>query len=144
VALLRYDDGAQRVANYYLTSSGSDYLFIVPSGSYGIVAFGDSNNNQRYDPGESLSSAAPFPVKIASGARLTLDQLNLREGLRPEFEYKKLAESGAQALASRKTSFGELASLEEPEFDRSHAHQGLWEPYRSLMEVKSGLFFLSN
>lgn len=142
VALVRYDGDAQTIANYYFTSSGSDYLFLVPPGSYGIIAFGDTNNNQSYDPGELLSNTAPFPVEVTSGEQLTLDQLNLRGGLKPGFEYKELAQSAAKALSSRKTHFGEIASLEETDFDRTHALQGLWEPYRSLMQVKSGLFFL--
>jgi hypothetical protein len=128
-----------RVVDYVLLHGASaPWAFLVPGGTYRVVAFEDASGDVEYQSDERVGPWDGFaPFTISPGA--SRDDLALRivdPAPRGEVMPTVVGPTGA----ARSLYIGDVLPLDDPRFGRANGLVGMNEPQRFMMEIGAGLF----
>ena len=134
--------------------SGFWYLRVAP-GCYGVGAFADSNRDYSYDDEPVAAAVAKAdrlmelgPGDRREGIELVIDpDARLQEAFNPvavQLRNSGFRSHKEQLLVSLAEVMveGEVAELSDPRFGPESGRLGYFEVYRSLWEVRPGIYFL--
>jgi pimeloyl-ACP methyl ester carboxylesterase len=157
VGLVRHTGGALeerenwRLVDHFVLESSGRWMFRAGPGTYGLVAFEDTNADGVYQPGEPFLPINPRQLVICDGGdtHRNVALVLLVEGrsrLEGEIDFMKFqARSGRAQLQQSlgaATAYGVLAALDDPRFSAEHAKNSLWKPYDFIFDVGPGVYFL--
>jgi len=128
-----------RVVDYVLVHGASaPWAFLVPSGTYRVVAFEDASGDVEYQSDERVGPWDGFAAfTIAPGA--SRDDLALRIA-EPAPGREVMPTVLGPSGAARSLYVGDVRELEDPRFGRENGLLGMNEPQRFMEEVGAGLF----
>jgi pimeloyl-ACP methyl ester carboxylesterase len=139
------------LVDHFVLETAGRWLFYVPPGTYGLLAFEDSDADGIYQPGESfLNIDAQRLLTCRSGDRKTDVALVIPTQGRPRLEQDinfmtfQARSTGDQFQASLglATAYGEVVTLDDPRFREEQATNSLWRPYDFIFDVHPGVYFL--
>jgi uncharacterized alpha/beta hydrolase family protein len=135
VVLYTEENGtAKPVMIDYLPRGVGIYHILVPGGNYRLLAFEDTHRNSNYDPGEpiALLPGEPQNARADQGGN-TSDHLVIGDA--SGVDVPPIFGQRFSELVARLTgSIGEVTTLDDPRFDDSVVHEGVYQPlefYRS-------------
>lgn len=143
--------------DYTSINSLGVFGFFVPDDNHQyLLAYSDSNQNDRYDPGKdaawihSSESGKPIPIWIDPETRRgsavgklsksTILPSGLVESIR-EFKGARTADEAARGLKIPIT-LGTIANLDDPKFSAERGSRGIWEPASFPLQSGIGIYFL--
>jgi pimeloyl-ACP methyl ester carboxylesterase len=126
-------------------------MFYANPGTYGLVAFEDSNADSVYQPGEPFLTVdlqrlltcrsgdrkADLALGIPTQGRSRLDRdINFMT-----FQARTASDQLQMSLGLA-TAYGEVVTLDDPRFREEQATNSLWRPYDFIFDVHPGVYFL--
>ena len=157
-AVVEWDRGRGKVLSADRARAGSLGLFaffVKSPRNQHVMAFADTNGNQRYDSGEpawihsdAAGSAVPAdfdPVtrRVRLSGRLSIGVVPPPEMMAAgnEFRSERTVEEAATGWAIP-IALGDIADLDDPRFSAVRGEQGLWQPASFPRETGVGIYFL--
>ena len=143
--------GNWTLADHFVLESEGPWMFLTLPGTYGLVAFDDSNSDGVYQTGEPflrleqgralqcasngrmLDLALVIPAK--GSARLT-GQIDFMT-----FEARSLSDQQKVSLGQL-TVYGKVTTIDDPKFSDDLAVDSLWRPFDFILNVGAGVYFL--
>jgi hypothetical protein len=135
----RSPGGPLHVIDYVLVHGEREsWAFLVPPGTYRVVAFEDANGDVQYQADERVTSWSGFEaLTVEPGASREGLALRIVDGLPPgEVAPSVVGPTGAE----RSLYVGNVLPLSDPRFARENGVMGMEEPQRFMVEVGAGLF----
>jgi pimeloyl-ACP methyl ester carboxylesterase len=133
------------LATYYLRYRSGPFHFLVPPGSYHLVAYEDRNGSMQYEDGEPgyyVGDREP-PLALAPGATRDLGSVTLTVAKRDVAELKEAAARDLKAsLELSRFHRGSLLKWEDPRFTIEAGREGMWTPLQAFTTHGAGLFML--
>ena len=157
VGLVRHTGGAVEevrnwvLADHFVLESAGRWMFRTSPGTYGLVAYVDSNADGLYQPGEPLLAVdTQRLLSCKSGERKTDVALVVPTRGRSRVEgtidfmafQARTAIEQMQASLGLLTAYGEIVTLDDPRFSEERAAASLWRPYDFMFEAHPGVYFL--
>ncbi|HSN04075.1 MAG TPA: alpha/beta hydrolase [Nitrospira sp.] len=139
------------LVDHFVLESAGRWMFHANLGTYGLVAFEDSNADSVYQPGEPFLTVDQQRLLICrSGDRKTDLALVIPTEGRSRMDgdinfmtfQARTASDQLQASLGFATAYGEVASLDDPRFREEQATNSLWRPYDFIFDVHPGVYFL--
>lgn len=142
VAAWREADPATPTHRTLLHAAGG-YELIVPAGSYRLFAFGDTNGNGAYDPGEPAGEYPAAEAVAASGSGV-MSLLDFAIGPGAPLRADTAAHAAAWPPYAQRhsTRAGAIANLDAPAFSAAHGETGYWAPMAYFRETGGNIYFL--
>ncbi|MDN3517031.1 alpha/beta hydrolase [Aquisalimonas lutea] len=136
--------------DYVITAGRSEWFFALEPGTYGLLAFRDTDGDRRLGEHEAFTYV---------GGRESVDcpESTHREGLglmvgaeperggwnTPDLPVLDRESSGATSVSlGQLTTFGDVVSLDDPRFAADVARGSLWRPVDFLLAGHAGVYFL--
>lgn len=150
VVLVRRDAGETRIVDHFVLEKPGRWAFRATAGDYALAAFEDVDGDLHYDPGEpALYPSADDFFALAEGERRTDVALRVPKddrtptGARVDIEALQARAPVGQlgVTLGAMTVAGEVASLDDPRFDRANGTKGLWSPVDFVVDVRPGIYF---
>jgi len=125
-----------------LSGDGNFRLLVDRNGGW-LFAFVDANQDLKFQPGEEYGWYNGGEPLGATGSDQSM-KVNIRigDGAGPPPPAAIVNRSLADVVNFRQISVGQVAALDEERFSPESAEQGMWQPYKSLMDGYAGLFML--
>lgn len=143
--------GGWEIADHFVTEGPGSWGFLTSPGTYGLVAFEDSNADFIYQPGEpflrvdekALISCDAGGRKTGVTLRVPTDGQARVDGA-VDVTRLQVRTAGDQLSVSlgAVTAAGEEVSLDDPRFSKERADDGLWRPFDFLFVAHPGVYFL--
>lgn len=136
--------------DYVVTAGRSEWFFALEPGTYGLVAFRDTDGDRRLSGDEAFTySGARESIECPEsthheGVGLTVGADAARE--RPRIPKLPVLDRESFAATSvslgQLTTFGDIVSLNDPRFAGDVARGSLWRPVDFLLAGHAGVYFL--
>jgi len=112
-------------------------------GEYCVFAFEDRNRDFIHQKEEPASFCQPDrKLTLSAGQQVEGLRISLAEDSRTELDSAVDLSSPAAAITldNVTVSFGETTNIDDPRFTQANASMGLWEPWRFLQQVGTGIY----
>ena len=145
VALYNQQEETPVLQSYWIAYNSGEFRFLVPSGTYYLLAYEDKNEDAAFQSDERVGwYGDPSPLTLAAGSvsEGLLLKLQTPSAAQAEFSqlYAPLITTVAMEVPNR--HIGTVASLSDSRFGSEYAGKGVWEPVKYLEEPGAGIFFL--
>ena len=139
------------LVDHFVLEAAGRWMFRANAGTYGFVAFEDSNADSIYQPGEPfLILDTQRLLTCRGGDRKNDVALVIPTQGRPHLEgdinfdtlQARTASDQFQASLGLNTAYGEVVTLDDPRFREEQATNSLWRPYDFVFDVHPGVYFL--
>jgi len=139
------------LADHFVLEGEGRWMFRAQKGTYGLLAFEDTNTDHVYQPGEPFLPVEPQRLfSCSSGERKTDMTLIIptqgRSALEQNIDFMtfpaRTPADQLQASLGLLTAYGEVVTLEDPRFSEETATNSLWRPYDFVFDVHPGVYFL--
>jgi pimeloyl-ACP methyl ester carboxylesterase len=139
------------LVDHFVLESPGRWMFRAGPGTYGLVAFKDSNADGVYQPGEPFLAVNMSQLLNCDSGHPNLDAALVipvegRSRLEGEINFMKFQARSASAQLQQSlgaaTAYGVVTTLEDPRFREEHATNSLWRPYDFIFDVGPGVYFL--
>ena len=139
------------LVDHFVLEAEGRWMFYANPGTYGLVAFEDSNADSVYQPGEPFLTVdlqrlltcrsgdrkADLALVIPTEGRSRLDRdINFMT-----FQGRTASDQLQMSLGLA-TAYGEVVTLDDPRFREEQATNSLWRPYDFIFDVHPGVYFL--
>jgi pimeloyl-ACP methyl ester carboxylesterase len=157
VGLVRHTHGSvtelenYRLFDHFVVEGGGLWFFKVSPGRYGLAAFGDSNADLIYQPGEPFLRVDPQRlIDCASGEDKRDIALVIPQDGKPrvageiaitELQARTVHDQFAASLGLL-TAEGAITTLDDSRFGLKNAAAGLWAPFDFVFTFQPGIYFL--
>jgi pimeloyl-ACP methyl ester carboxylesterase len=140
-----------QLADHFVLEQAGRWQFSANPGTYGLVAFEDTDANLRYDPGEPyLRMDMDDLVTCRAGEKIDGLALSIpmdgrpRDGGSIDVSALQVRQAGAQmeATLGELTDVGKVTTLDDPRFTDEVGGVGLWRPFDFLFEYRTGIYLL--
>ena len=157
VGLMRHAGGAIEevrnwsLADHFVLETAGRWVFTASPGTYGFVAYADSNADGVYQPGEPfLAVDTQRLLTCKSGERKTDVALVVPARGRSRVEgpinfmafQARTASEQMQTSLGLLTAYGEIVTLDDARFSEERATSSLWRPYDFMFDTHPGVYFL--
>ncbi|HET7910198.1 MAG TPA: alpha/beta fold hydrolase [Nitrospira sp.] len=157
VGLVRHDGGVLddsrnwSLVDHFVLDAPGRWMFRAGPGTYGLVAFVDSNADGVYQHSEPFLAVDPNRlVTCDDGHRHAEVTLSIpadgRPRLKGEIDFLKFQARTTNAQLQHSlgaaTVYGLVTTLDDSRFKEEHAADSLWRPYDFIVDVGPGVYFL--
>ena len=138
--------GKDDLSGYWLTRCDAGFSFLRESGRYYLMAFGDTNEDGRYQSTEFAGSYNQgHALDMASGDQFDAVEIKLLPPGQVQIppEVTQSTRSGIdQKFSLRMEQVGELTTIDNPLFSDESGALGLWTPLQFIDEIGMKVYFL--
>ena len=140
-----------QIADHFVLEQAGRWMFSAGTGTYGIVAFEDTNANLIYEPGEPFLRMDPAKLITCKAGEAFKDiALVVPAEGRPREEggidiaalQARSVDDQTNATLGQLTAVGEVVSLDDPRFSDENGVLGLWKPFDFMFTARPGIYFL--